>query len=260
MTARKSTRDFKRKKISKKDFAKLKGEVNDINGLAEPHGAHFTLYGDGKDIAEALDGHAGYGGVMIYAPAYITMELKEASNEAHIYGAYYLEDLVTKADAIGLGSCWITVKDVTNGLRQAVFEESEYPVEFILAVGYPQPQFNIGEQKYSSRLGLDDIVFDGSLGNPASMSMLENYGLRDLFHYLRYAPSTKNTQPWRFLITKDGIELYMKDYEGDNNYVDIGIVMYYYVMLADAAGISAQWELGDFHEEKGLIYIGSTNY
>lgn len=260
MTTRKSTRDFKDKALSKKDLTVLEGHVLDVEDLSRVHNVHFALYDNGDEIAEALEGHAGYGGVMIKAPAYIAMSTEDDSPESSIFGAYYLEELVTKAYEMDLGSCWITVKEVSPGLSKALFKKSDYPVRFLLAVGYRPMSFSFGEQTYSSRLGIEEFVYDGEIGHPATVNMLENYGLRDLFHYLRYAPSTKNTQPWRFVVKNDGIYLYMKDYEGDNNYVDIGICMYYYVKLQESSNIVALWELGDFHEEKGLVYIGKVNY
>src|SRR5699024_1271586 len=118
MQSRKSVRDFKRKKISTKDITLIQGAINTVNEMSRKHDVVFSFYEDGKSVFEPLVGRGGYRGRMIEAPAYIAMELLNESEEAYIFGAFYMEDLITKLQYFGLGSCWVTLTDVEEGLMK----------------------------------------------------------------------------------------------------------------------------------------------
>ena len=260
MQSRKSVRDFKRKKISTKDITLIQGAINTVNEMSRKHDVVFSFYEDGKSVFEPLVGRGGYRGRMIEAPAYIAMELLNESEEAYIFGAFYMEDLITKLQDFGLGSCWVTLTDVEEGLMKSVFNKSKGNVHFALALGYTLPDINIGIQEFSTRLGLEDFIYFEDFDSRADVDMLENYGLDDLFYYLRFAPSTMNRQPWRFLIKNDNIELFIEDYKGVENLVDAGIIMYYYVKLARARGIDARWYLNGDKDINNKKFIGRTNF
>lgn len=260
MQSRKSVRDYKKKKIKNKDLILVQGAINTINDLSKKYGVLFELYEDGKLIYEPLQGKGGYYGKMIEAPSYISMDLLDENDESYIFGAYYMEELITKLQEIGLGSCWITIKEVEGGLTDSIFFKSEGHVNFILGIGYPKPEINIGIQEFSTRLGLEDFIFIEDFKNKASIEMLESYGLDDLFYYLRYAPSTMNKQPWRFLIKNGKIELFVEDFEGKSNLLDAGIIMYYYVKLAESNGINATWKLEGDIDIENKRFIGVTNF
>lgn len=260
MKTRKSVRDFKDKKIKGGDIKKLNSIISDVNDSVKLCSVDFHLEENGKDVLDALQGKGGYAGTMISAPSYIAMDIENDVPEAYIYGAYYMEDLITKLQDIGLASCWISLHRADEESLQNAFPEKTGKVQFALGIGYPYAGLNIGEEKFSSRLGLEDFIYDGDFNTPIHVETLESYGLDDLFYYLRYAPSSKNRQPWRFLITDSEVELYIENFEGDSNYVDAGIVMYYYTKLAEATGIRAEWNTGEKADIGDKKYIGTVNF
>lgn len=260
MKTRKSVRDFKNKDIKKGDVDRLNSIIDEVNSLSKLCSVDFHLEEDGKRVQEALQGQGGYAGTMISAPGYIAMDIEESSPEAYIYGAYYMEDLITKLQDIGLGSCWISLHNAAEESIRKAFPQSSGTIHFALGIGYPPANLNIGEEIYSSRLGLEDFIYEGDFNSPIHVETLESYGLDDLFYYLRYAPSAKNRQPWRFLITDSEIELYIENFEGNSNYVDAGIVMYYYTKLAQTNGINAKWKLDDKADIDNKKYIGTVNF
>lgn len=87
------------------------------------------------------------------------------------------------------------------------------------------------------------MVFDQNLDKPVDMAYLEERGLDDLFYYLRFAPSTKNSQPWRFVLSGHRLVLYMEEQDQKVNLMDAGIIMYYFKQLASYIGISEDWKL-----------------
>lgn len=260
MKTRKSIREFKERPLKGADVKKIQSILDETNSLSKKYHVDFHLMEDGGKVVDYLRGQGGYSGTMIAAPAYIAMDIEEDSPEAYIYGAYYMEDLITKLQDIGLGSCWISVHRASDLSLKSAFPEKSGKIEFVLGLGYPFANLNIGEETYSSRLGLEDFIYYGDFNTPIKVEMLESYGLDDLFYFLRYAPSSKNRQPWRFLLKDSEIELFIEDFEDNSNYVDAGIVMYYYVKLAQSIGIKASWKLDAKEDIGNKKYMGTVNF
>lgn len=243
MKDRKSTREFKLDPLTKRDVETIASAVQAANDEASPFGAEYIFVQEGQVVREKLYGQGGYAGVMIEAPAYIALTTNEEDPKAVIYGAYYLQKLVTKLDDLNLGSCWISISNVDEAVKDEVFATAERTVSYLIGVGYPKRVLALGEQQYSSRLALEDYVFMKNFKNPATEAELKDRGLIDLFYYIKFAPSSKNKQPWRYVVNSDNIELYIHEYEGEVNLVDAGISMYYLEELARAEGLRVEWKV-----------------
>ncbi len=256
LLTRKSIRTFKNKKLNSGSITQVSDIISSINDSTE--NVQYKLFLNGDEIAKRLDGKAGYAGVMIKAPAYIGMHILKEEPNAYIYGAYYLEKLISQLKAIGLGSCWVTLLDVDDNELKDIFEYTDGSIRYVLAVGYPPRELNIGQSTYSSRLGVEDYVFSGDLGNKMTIAELEKLGLDDLFYYLRMAPSSYNNQPWRFVIDDNKVKLYVADPKNVNDFVDVGIIIFYYNELAKTIGMNPKWELNVTKVDGDFDYIGET--
>lgn len=257
---RKSVRDFKSKNLSDSDLKKVESIIFDINNLAKKYDVNFKLYKAGSVVYNSLDGEGGYDGTMIKANHYIAMEADKNNELSMIFGAFYFENLITKLDALNVGSCWVTISNASEESKKSAFGDNSN-VDFLLAMGYAPNEFGFGKKKFSSRIGVEEFVCDKSLSTPIDIDKLQNYGLDELFSYLRFAPSTKNEQPWRFVLNDDDFDLYIKDYKGIENLIDAGIVMYYYTELANYNNIDANWIVKEELKDKdNCKYIASVNF
>ena len=98
----------------------------------------------------------------------------------------------------------------------------------------------------SFKLGIEDYVFLDEIEKEVDTGKLDSMGLTDLFYYLRFAPSNKNLQPWRFIIKDTSIDLLMAYEEWDKHLLmDAGIIMYYFEELAKSIGMRSKWQLID---------------
>lgn len=248
---RTSTRDYLDKEISEEDKKKVFDLVKEEAEKFEKDNLNFIVKTDGDIVYNALKGLAGYAGVMIKSPMYIGLNTLNKEEKTYVLGAYASEELITKLNEIGLATCWVTIADVEKTVKKNTFNFESGDVNQILAVGYPVSK-EVKEHRYDDRLGITDIVFMDDFNNNASLGQLEQYGLDDLFHYARFAPSAYNAQPWRFLINDDGLNLYIKDYKGVVNLVDAGIIMYYIDELTKDLSNNSKWEI--LPEIKGEEY------
>src|SRR5690606_34649483 len=91
--------------------------------------------------------------------------------------------------------------------------------------------------------------------------LLETRGIGDIFFYLRFAPSIRNKQPWRFIVTDDKVHL-LVEYEDNQPLVHAGIAMYYCEALAYLQGTKNKWALldGFVHEGKVSKYKYIAEY
>lgn len=256
LKSRKSVREFKAKDLSQASVNGVRGLIEAVNPKAAAYEAKYTLVTQGKELYKALEGKGGYAGVMIKAPAYIILDANEASATSITYGAYYMEELITGLLELGLGSCWISLMNVGIDDKKALSQWGADHAEFMLALGYPNNSSIIGEEPYSSRLGIEDIVYKNEIGNHASLEELEQRGLDDLFYFVRFAPSQYNEQPWRYVVKDDSIDMYMID-SGRNYLVEAGIAKYYFEKLLHTMSIPSTFEMRDYPDQGDHKYIGS---
>ena len=256
LKSRTSTRDFKDTKLDEGTLEKVYKMVDEEIVKLGKDDLAFIVQSDGESVYKALDGLAGYKGVMIKAPAYLALNTLNDNPASLVKGAYGVEELITKLNALGLGTCWITVGDVDSEVKKSIFNYDGGHLNLLLAVGYPVDE-SVREHQFDDRLGIGEFVYMDRLGNPATNEDLEQRGLEDVFAYARFAPSAYNAQPWRFVVVDDLINLYIKDYKGDVNLLDAGIIMYYIDKLGESISMGSNWDIEPKINNDEYVYIAS---
>ena len=104
-----------------------------------------------------------------------------------------------------------------------------------------------------------EFVFENDFDTPASPDTLDQLGLFDVFSSVRYAPSHKNAQPWRFVLEGSQVKLYMVTGKEDNrSLVDCGLMMFYFQEMMKTLGTQKEWVIEDgFSMEGNYLYLGS---
>lgn len=258
LKTRTSTRDYLDKKVSEEDMKKVFSLIDEETEKFGKGNLAFIVNTDGETIYKSLSGIAGYSGVMIKAPMYIALNIINNDSKTFVKGAYGMEELITKLNNIGLGTCWITVSDVEKTVKESTFNFTQGEVNHLLAVGYPE-HTEVREHRYDDRFGVTDFVYIDNFNRKTSIEELEQYGLDDLFHYARFAPSAYNAQPWRFLIDGGEIKLYIEDYKGIVNLLDAGIIMYYIDELTKTYSKGSKWEVDPDLDNGKYAYIAKKS-
>lgn len=248
---RRSVREFRNRPLNPDVLDQIRDVLNELVVGEDKEEISLNLYENGENISSKLEGKAGYAGVMITSPHYITLNLKNTEDQTFIEAGYYIEKLVTELVDLNLATCWLHIGNASDELKQEIFGEELSNVDYLLAVGEEKRRNPFNEEPYSEKKSVEEIVYDGEIDNSFKIDELENKGLMDIFYYVRFAPSTKNLQPCRFLIKDNKIELlirYKKWYE--SILIDAGITMYYFEKLANYQGMDNKWELVDSQEVK----------
>ncbi len=246
---RRSVREFRNKKASNDMLNEVKEDINNTLREAKDEDVNIglTLHKKGDEVFESLENIGGYAGVMIESPHYISLQLNDDSEYTEIYGAYYTEKLISRINDIGLEACWITLAHVEADVRVKALGDLGRNTAYILAIGYP-PRRNpfIKGTTPSERMGVDELVFQDVIENPIDMDWLDDRSLDDLFYYVRFAPSSRNSQPWRFLLKDNKVKLLMVYGRPEEiALVDAGVMMYYFEQMARSIGINREWKLID---------------
>ncbi len=250
---RESIRDFKRTEIGQEEIKNIKKEIKKLEEEAGSGIFEIKFFENGRDISKGFEGKAGYSGVMIESPHYISLDIREKTDDAIINGSYSLEKLISRLHEMDIATCWVTLSGVSEDVIGEVLGEENYDTEYLLAIGYAKPRNPFEKKSFSARKSIEELVFQGEIGNSVDLDTLEQRGLLDLFYYVRYAPSTKNLQPWRFLMNGNKVILLLD--ENNLNLTDAGIIMYYFEALASIIGIRTTWKKSDQKIEKGFKRI-----
>lgn len=243
---RKSVREFKNKKISNKLLEQILDIVSDLNAGLISGDLKFKLYENGGNLYDKLSGKGGYHGVMIESPHYIVVERANDERDTIINSAYYTEKLITKLVDLEIDNCWVSVGSVSDYVKEQTFGDKSKIVDYVIAIGYGVRSKAFDGIKSSTRKGVEELVFEKDLDNPYDIEDLARRGLKDLFYYSTFAPSTKNRQPWKFIIDENKVRI-LAEYDEweDSILIDIGIIMYYFEYLANKTGISERWTFID---------------
>lgn len=251
---RKSVRNFKNDTVPRDALENIKLLMNEIK--TEESGISFSLYENGKIVAEGLKGKAGYAGVMIEAPHYIALDIDNKKPLNLLIGGYCLEKLNTKIVDLDIDTCWITVDNVDVNTKKSIFGEKGTGIDYLIAFGYGEKKKLFDPEVTSSRLSVEEIVFAEKIGQPISIETLENYGVFDVFSSIRYAPSHKNFQPWRFVLKGTKVEAYMVKSDEDNrSLIDMGVILFYMEEMLKTIGINKKWTID--LKDADNYYIGS---
>ncbi|WXR60395.1 nitroreductase family protein [Peptostreptococcaceae bacterium AGR-M142] len=262
--ARKSVREYELKAIKEDEINELKEVARLLN---EDESVKIKYFDDGKTIREALKGKAGYSGVMIESPHYLALEIKDFNEQTLIKGSYRMEATIKKAYELGLGTCWIDLDNVSDEILKDLFKEEIKP-NYLVAIGYPKEKSILEKGLFKfmttnkdfkndpyankivkkgdtsgARIHLEDLVYKDSFATKMSIEEIEQRGFEEIFYLVRNAPSSKNSQPWRFVV--EGSDIYLAILEPENkiNFIDAGIMMYFFEGIAHDVGIKGKWHV-----------------
>jgi len=259
-----SIRDYEDKNVESSILNDVKGYLNELNTtVGREKGFSFILLENGAEVFKNLEGVGGYSGVMIKSPHYIGLKLANDKAETEFLGSYFMQSVVKKLFEMGLGSCWINIRDVSQNIKKELLNDENANINYILAFGKADEKalkeksqsmyvqntstspygYKIIEEKGmdNARLAVSEIVYLDQWGNKASYDELESRGVADIFFFVRNAPSYKNMQPCRFILKSGEALLAIVEPQNIENYVDAGIMMYTAEGLAKDLGIPAKW-------------------
>jgi len=274
MEKRKSVHEYKHKSINEDTMQDLMSKLEERPDMHQAEDVDFVLLEDGKHVFENLKGADGINSDAIKAPHYMAVLAEKTSHYLMVAG-YLAEWFILQATRLDIGTCWIETANMSDRLKNVLNIESSKQIVGLITMGYAKGEHNntdhntsqIGRISPFTNLGysnietevihdykvgsksVDNIVYMNKWGRKSSVEKLKKYGLAEVFYYMRMAPSWRERQPWKFIVSGEYIvllidrsNLVMED-ETENYIVEIdaGIAMIYFEVAMHCEGLPGHW-------------------
>lgn len=265
---RKSIREFRDKEVPDEMMQEIWEAFKLSRRLIPQLDMELVIFGD--DVAERIDGHAGYKGFMIKAPYYLVL-LTDSGDFSGENTGFVGEELVLKLTEMGLESCWITFGD-PNVLKPALEITSDKEIAAVIAFGYGKKEGLLRRLEIKSpsnvivkerkgfmapKIDVDDMYYEEAWGQKGSAeSLTEQNDLRRALEAASLAPTTLNRQPFRFIVDGGTVVLVMMDDEFTSAHdlsLDAGVVMQHFACVyAQWCSREIQWVLESPKKDYGI--------
>lgn len=209
-------------------------------------------------------------GVIRDARTYLLMSVGgniDIHNEALMRGGYILEQVVIRATAMGLGSCWLGGTFKGSTFERGVIVPSDEKLVIVIPVGTPAKRKSLLDRitkaiaRSSTRKPFETMFYLNDFEHPmATDADRHNCKWTKALEMMRLAPSSLNSQPWLAVACEDCVHVYgrLKNFM---HRVDVGIGMSHLAMSAEAMGLKGRWIKSEIWPEASraaaLTYIGT---
>ena len=255
--ARRSVRTFDGAELSSRDCATLKEALERASSPFK--GRIFTsIYSPpgGEDVKVPST----YG-VIKGARSFILVAIDTATEaDSALNAGFACEAAVLKAEAMGLGTCWLGGTFSRKDFAPAADIPEGFMLIAVIPVGRPADKTRFLEKMMRKVAGSDsrkpfaELFFEGKWGNPLS----EESEWADALKAVRLAPSSTNSQPWRTVVDGRKVHFYYKP--GIYAYLDMGIALCHFSLTA---GKPYQWRTDSTNapqSPKPFIYLGTASF
>ena len=260
---RRSVRTFDKKKIADEDIDRIKDFISDVKNPYDIH-VEFRLL-DSKE-------HGLKSKVLKGEELFLGAKIKRIPHFEEAFG-YSFEAVVLFAQSLGVGTVWIASTMNRDAFEKAMELGDDEIMPCISPLGYPAGKMSVVESLMRKTLGadkrmsLEEIAFEEDFGSPFKGSKDEL--LDKAVEMVRIAPSARNRQPWRMVISENKIHFFEKKdpgYDrteaGDVQKIDIGIAMYHFANVMESGGRSVSLKIDDpgLKTAEGTVYVSTYEW
>lgn len=256
---RKSTRNYSEEKLPRDTIESIKEEISSADRLYPELETSFKVknWEELEDIITGLVG--GYG--KIKAPHYIIASSEDGNGYLENIG-YTLEKVLLEITRLGIATCWMGSHFNKENLSEKLeIAECLEPV-ILIAFGRPEEGKNAqrSDSEEAKRKGLSEIIWGDMEAVPENWS--------EILDAARMAPSAMNSQPWRFEVKDEVIELYIESNGGifkrlaktfgtlgKMNRIDAGIALRHVRIAADQFSKGIKFQRMKEKEKEDSSYV-----
>ena len=241
--SRRSVRTFSQKAVPVQVLEDL---MTYANGVKNPYGipVRFALL-NAKE-------HGLTSPVISGGDWYVGAAVEDVPHGAEAFG-YAFEAMVLYAQSLGLGTTWIGGTMNRGIFERAMKLQGSEQMYCVSPLGYAAEKMSLRETmmrkgvKASVRSEFGEVFFDGGFGKVLTRERAGK--LADPLEAVRLAPSAVNKQPWRVVVTEDGVHFYVKKLKGlpvaSMQKIDLGIALCHFDFAAQEMGIAVEFSLDD---------------
>lgn len=207
---RKSVRNFENIPLSKSDYDFVLQEIQSLSTNSGPFKNRFDFFFlENKEGSPDSARRIGTYGFIKNPYAFIGGPSLIDFKSMVDYG-YVLEHFILNLTGTGIGTVWLGGTFQRDVLSDILNPDQIIPC--IIAIGYEANKKHLKERiirnviQANSRKPFNHLFFDEEWSIPIS----KDHSLAKVFDLVRVAPSASNKQPWRILLKKDKIHLFLE--------------------------------------------------
>lgn len=186
------------------------------------------------------------------AREFIVGQVAPSKNAWLDYG-FLLERIILELTQQKLGTCWLGGTFDRGEFSKAIGIREGWVIPAITPLGYPSKNRSLGESIIRAGAGSkrrkswEELFFSAKTKKPVIAD--EAGEICQWLEMLRIAPSASNNQPWRILVHKDKLQLYINRKRGykkmfgsiDIQMIDMGIAMCHLDLMAHHDNYNPKW-------------------
>lgn len=250
--SRRSIRSFENKSLTGEDQECVAQILKSIKPLFSKN--HFEIILKTREKNQNLVEILGAYGHFI-SPPYFFVPFMSGDKHILVDLGFRMQQIAVQMWAAGIGSCYLGCLSRETKIQQLFNLPSNSRIAALLLFGHPgkgigiQSLVDVGKFviRKSGRKKIEDIFFNEDLDHPG----LPPNAWKSIIKCGRMSPSAVNAQPWRFLLHKDKLILFINRKSGqfllpendDYCYHDGGICIANMSMAASSLGFDCRWEL-----------------
>lgn len=188
--ARRSVRSFRKDKVEEKILEGLAAFFREMEPLFPGIQTSIEIAENGNRKVKGK-----FGGILnVSAPYYLAI-YSEDKEKSDMNAGYIMQQLALYLFTNGVGSCF-------QGMSRCKQRASETGLQFVIlmAFGYPKVEV-ISKNSEIKRLPMDELC---------AYKEKPKRCMKELLEAARYAPSSMNSQPWRFVVYENRIHVFSK--------------------------------------------------
>lgn len=223
-----------------------------IREASTPFGGSFTI--DFKKFDLKGPQSPGTYGTISGAKWYLLMGIADEEMST-LSAGYGMEKVVLKATELGLGTCWMALTFKESDFAKGSEMPANEPLRIVSPVGFPAKKRKLLESITRMTLGsakrkpMDELFSEENFGIPVGK---ENK-FYEALSMMRLAPSAKNSQPWRALVSGNEVWFYYVS-KTAASILDLGIGLCHFDLTLKEAGYDGKWEKSaNAPEKEGYI-------
>ncbi|MCI7814609.1 MAG: nitroreductase family protein [Lachnospiraceae bacterium] len=185
---RKSVRHFKMETINQEVIEKLKNFIAQIDSL-------FPEIKTKVEILDNINKKEKLKGMLVPSAPYYLVIYSEEKEKYDLNAGYIMEQISLYMTSKGIGSCFL-------GMAKSPKQTEENELHFVIGMAFGMPKGEAIRHDYEAkRLSLEELcVFKET---PKTW-------VKEILEAARLAPSSFNSQPWRFVVYENRIHVFSK--------------------------------------------------
>lgn len=252
---RKSVRNFVAEPLTQDVVERLRGMAG---GAESPFGGEWMITLQTKDDAGEFR-PSSYGVIRGASVWFLVGHLPDDKASA-LSAGYAMERIVLECMREGLGTCWLGGTFKASTFPDARRFPAGVKLKEVVPVGYPAAKGGLLNSMMRAMAGssrrkpMEELFSESHAGQPVG----PDSHWRKALEYMRLAPSSTNSQPWRAVIMDDGRVDFFSTKSGDMAMVDMGIGLCHFHLGAEESGLKGAFrEMENIPSPSGWKYINS---